>query len=98
MTAALPLSQMSVTRECSVPEPDAGIGRCTCTDCDPCSTWVRSMSMPGIARLGGIVRWNPGATTPNDGSTRRRSSSKVSLSAAGSTGSSGRWPAPIARW
>ena len=69
MTAALPLSQMSVIRVFTVAVPEVGSGPVTEIDWLPCTTWLRLMSHPGRSSGGGSVSWNVGATMPNDGST-----------------------------
>ena len=77
MTAALPLSQTSVSVVVSVAVPDVGRGAWTVIACEPCTTWARLMSHPGRSSGGGSVLWNVGATTPNDGSTCRSPCSVV---------------------
>src|SRR6188508_2185843 len=47
ITAALPLSQMSVNLVTARPVPDGGIGAGTLTASDACNTQDSSMSMPG---------------------------------------------------
>src|SRR5258705_3638665 len=55
ITAALPLSQMSVKRVTATPVPDGGIGPGTETASEACSTLESSMSMPGNFTDGGSV-------------------------------------------
>ena len=98
ITAALPLSQTSVSVVRTVAEPDVGSGAWTVIACEPCTTWDRLMSQPGRSSGGGSVVWNVGTTTPNDGSTWRPAPSLVQRSASGFTLSPGREPAPMARW
>ena len=98
ITAALPLSQTSVSVVRTVAEPNVGIGACTVIACEPCTTWDRLMSQPGRSSGGGSVWWNVGTTTPNDGSTCRLAPSVVQRSASGLRLSPGRVPAPMARW
>ena len=69
ITAALPLSQMSVNRVTAMPVPDGGIGPGTVTASLACSTLDSSMSMPGNCTVGGSVMWKLCATLPNVGST-----------------------------
>ena len=69
ITAALPLSQMSVNLVTARPVPDGGIGAGTETASLACSTRESSMSMPGNFTVGGSVMWKLGATLPNVGST-----------------------------
>ena len=69
ITAALPLSQMSVSVVETVAVPEVGSGPETEIDCEPCTTWARLMSQPGRSSGGGSVSWKVGTTTPNDGST-----------------------------
>ena len=69
ITAALPLSQMSVNRVTAIPVPDGGIGPGTVTASLACSTLDSSMSMPGNFTVGGSVMWKLCATLPNVGST-----------------------------
>ncbi len=69
ITAALPLSQMSVNRVTATPVPDGGIGAGTETASLACSTLLSSMSMPGNCTEGGSVMWKLCATLPNVGST-----------------------------
>ena len=69
ITAALPLSQMSVNRVTATPVPDGGIGAGTETASLACSTLLSSMSMPGNFTEGGSVMWKLCATLPNVGST-----------------------------
>ncbi len=94
MTAAFSLSHTSAIRDRATASPDAGIGPLTVIDCVPCSTLDRSTSIPGKRTAGGSKVRNPGATTPNVGSTRSRSSSTYRSSA----GSAAAAPAPSARW
>ena len=69
ITAALPLSQMSVNRVTATPVPDGGIGAGAETASLACSTLLSSMSMPGNFTEGGSVMWKLCATLPNVGST-----------------------------
>ena len=69
ITAALPLSQMSVNRVTARPVPDGGIGAGTETASLACNTLDSSMSMPGNCTVGGFVMWKLCATLPNVGST-----------------------------
>jgi len=69
MTAALPLSQISVNRVTAVPVPDAGMGPGALIASLAWSTRDSSMSMPGNFTAGGSVMWNVWATLPNVGST-----------------------------
>src|SRR6478735_236333 len=69
ITAALPLSQMSVNFVTARPVPDGGIGAGADTASLACSTLLSSMSMPGNFTVGGLVSWNLAATLPNVGST-----------------------------
>ncbi|OUZ03183.1 hypothetical protein B0172_02744 [Mycobacterium avium subsp. paratuberculosis] len=69
ITAALPLSQMSVNRVTARAEPEGGSGAGTSTRSDACSTLPSSMSMPGNCTVGGLVAWKVAATLPNVGST-----------------------------
>lgn len=69
ITAALPLSQMSVNRVTALAEPDGGSGPGTSTRSLACRTLLSSMSMPGNCTVGGFVAWNVAATLPNVGST-----------------------------
>ena len=55
ITAALPLSQMSVNRVTALAEPDGGSGPGTSTRSLACSTLPSSMSMPGNLTVGGFV-------------------------------------------
>src|ERR1700754_1804270 len=55
MTAALPLSQMSVNLVTAMPVPDGGIGVGTETASLACSTLLSSMSIPGNFTVGGSV-------------------------------------------
>jgi hypothetical protein len=57
MTAALPLSQMSVNLVTARPVPDGGIGDGAETASLACSTLLNSMSMPGNFTVGGSVMW-----------------------------------------
>ena len=98
ITAALPLSQMSVSVVDWVAEPDAGIGAWTVMACEPCTTWPRLICTPGISTEGASVSWKVGATTPNDGSTCESPCSVVHRSTDGSRLSPGRAPAPMPRW
>src|SRR4029079_11285838 len=72
LTAALPLSQTSVSVVRTVAEPEVGSGALTVMACEPCTTWDRLMSQPGRSSGGGSVLWNVGTTTPNDARTCRR--------------------------
>jgi hypothetical protein len=69
ITAALPLSQISVKRVTPRPVPDGGIGPGMDTASLPCSTLDNSMSTPGNFTVGGSVMWKLCATLPNVGST-----------------------------
>ena len=69
ITAALPLSQISVKRVTATPVPAGGIGPGTSTASLACSTFDSSMSMPGNFTAGGSVMWKLWATLPNVGST-----------------------------
>src|SRR6202171_6709240 len=69
MTAALPLSQISVKRVTAMPVPDGGTGPGTETASLACSTLDSSMSMPGKFTVGGVVMWKLCATLPKVGST-----------------------------
>src|SRR6201991_3379642 len=55
ITAALPLSQMSVNLLTATPVPDGGIGVGTETASLACSTLLSSMSIPGNFTVGGSV-------------------------------------------
>ena len=55
MTAAVPLSQISVNRVTERAEPLAGNGPGTVTPSLACSTLLSSMSMPGNLTFGGLV-------------------------------------------
>ena len=54
ITAALPLSQMSVNRVTALAEPEGGSGAGTSTRSLACSTLPSSMSMPGNCTVGGF--------------------------------------------
>jgi hypothetical protein len=69
ITAALPLSQMSVNRVTATPVPLAGIGPGAEIASLACNTFDSSMSMPGNCTVGGFVMWKLCATLPNVGST-----------------------------
>ena len=69
MTAALPLSQMSVNLVTARPVPDGGIGDGAETAALACSTVRNAMSLPGNFTVGGSVMWKLCATLPNVGST-----------------------------
>src|SRR6478609_8659232 len=69
ITAALPLSQMSVNLVTAIPVPDGGTGPGTDTASLACNTSDSSMSMPGNCTDGGSVMWKLCATLPNVGST-----------------------------
>src|SRR6478735_272748 len=69
ITAALPLSQMSVNLVTARPVPDGGSGAGADTASLACSTLLSSMSMPGNCTVGGLVSWKLAATLPNVGST-----------------------------
>src|SRR5262249_27526877 len=53
ITAALPLSQMSVNLVIALPVPDGGIGAGADTASLACRTLLNSMSMPGNLTVGG---------------------------------------------
>src|SRR3954464_7574325 len=55
ITAALPLSQMSVNSVTARPAPDGGIGAGADTASLACSTRLSSMSIPGNLTVGGAV-------------------------------------------
>ena len=93
MTAALPLSQISVMRVLARPAPLGGSGAGTCTASLACSTLLSSMSMPGKLTVGGSVIWNEAATLLKDGST----CGVPSVRYRSSRGSIGSPPAPRAR-
>jgi hypothetical protein len=67
ITAALPLSQMSVNRVTARPVPDGGMGPSRKTASLACSTLESSTSMPGNCTVGGFVMWKLCATLPNVG-------------------------------
>src|SRR6478609_8969303 len=67
ITAALPLSQMSVNVVTARADPDGGIGAGTDTASLACSTLPSSMSMPGNFTVGGFVSWKLAATLPKVG-------------------------------
>ena len=69
ITAALPLSQMSVNRVTAVPFPDGGIGPGIATASLACSTLPNSMSMPGNLTVGASVMLKLCTTLPKVGST-----------------------------
>jgi hypothetical protein len=69
ITAALPLSQISVKRVTARPVPEGGIGPGMDTASLACSTLGSSMSTPGNRTVGGLVMWKLCATLPNVGST-----------------------------
>jgi hypothetical protein len=94
MTAALPLSQMSVKRVTAMPVPDGGMDPGTVTASLACSTLDSSMSMPGNWTVGALVMWKVCATLPNVGSTCGVSSVRYRSS----RGSIGSEPAPSPRW
>ncbi len=99
ITAALPLSQTSVTRVRSVAVPEVGRGAFTEIDCDPCTTCARSMSQPGRSSGGGSVSWKVGATI-----AERRQHLQPRVRRACSAARRGRGcrpgedPAPMPRW
>ena len=69
ITAALPLSQMSVIRVTARADPLGGSGAGTDTASLACRTRLNSMSIPGKLTLGGSVAWKLAATLENVGST-----------------------------
>ena len=69
ITAAFPLSQISVNLVTAVPVPSAGMGPGALIASLACSTRDNSMSIPGNFTVGGSVMWKLCATLPNVGST-----------------------------
>jgi hypothetical protein len=69
ITAALPLSQISVNPVTERAEPPGRSGAGTVTASLAWSTLLNSMSMPGKFTFGGSVSWKPAATFPKVGST-----------------------------
>ncbi len=70
MTAALPLSQISVNRCTDRAVPLGGSGAGTVTASLACSTLLSSISIPGgNFTSGGSVMWKLAATLPKVGST-----------------------------
>ena len=69
ITAALPLSQISVIRVTARPAPLAGSGAGTVTASLACNTRLSSISMPGKLTVGASVAWKLAATLLNVGNT-----------------------------
>ncbi len=69
ITAALPLSQISVNRVTAVPVPDGGMGPGALIASLACNTFDSSMSIPGNFTAGGSVMWKVCTTLPNVGRT-----------------------------
>jgi hypothetical protein len=69
MTAALPLSQISVMRVTERAEPFGGSGAGMRTASLACKTRLNSISIPGKLTFGASVMWKVAATLLNVGST-----------------------------